>query len=78
MVVGRTNNKLCPVAAVLAYMAMRENSPGFLFKFRDGRLLTKCLGEAGLDPRAYAGHYFRIGAATTVSACGLDDTDVVG
>ena len=68
-------------------MAMRENSPGFLFKFRDGRLLTKCrfvesvrkaLGEAGLDPRAYAGHYFRIGAATTVSACGLDDTDVVG
>ena len=41
IVVGRTNNKLCPVAAVLAYLATRGNGPGFLFKFQDGRLLTK-------------------------------------
>ena len=37
VVVGRTSDKLCPVAATLAYLALRGNSPGFLFKFRDGR-----------------------------------------
>ena len=41
VVVGRTNNKLCPVAAVLAYLAVRGNGLGFLFKFQDGKLLTK-------------------------------------
>ena len=41
VVVGRTNNKLCPVAAVLAYVAMRCNNPGFLFKFQNGNPLTK-------------------------------------
>jgi hypothetical protein len=60
-------------------------SPGFLFKFQDGRLLTKCrfvesvreaLGEARFDPKAYAGHSFRIGAATKASACGLNDSTI--
>ena len=41
VVVGRTNNKLCPVAAMLAYVAITGNNPGFLFKFQDGRPLTK-------------------------------------
>ena len=41
VVVGRTNNKLCPVAAVLAYLALRGNGLGFLLKFQDGKLLTK-------------------------------------
>ena len=67
VVVGKTNNKLCPVTALLAYLALRGNGPGFLFQFRDGNLLTKshfveavweALGVAGLDPRAYAGHSF--------------------
>lgn len=83
IVVGRTNSKLCPVAAVLAYVATRGNSPGFLFRFQDGRLLTKgrfveevreAVKEAGFDPTVYAGHSFRIGAATTASACGLSDS----
>ena len=80
VVVGRTNNKLSPVAVMLAYVAIRGNNPGFLFKFQDGRPLTKsrfvesvrgALRAAGFDPKAYAGHSFRIGAATTASACGL-------
>ena len=41
VVVGRTNNELCPVAAVLAHLAVRGNGLGFLFKFQDGKLLTK-------------------------------------
>ena len=83
--VGKTNNKLCPVTALVAYLARWGNGPGFLFQFRDGKLLTKsrfveavreALGVAGLDPRAYAGHSFRIGAATTARACGLSDSTI--
>ena len=85
VVVGKTNNKLCPVTALLAYLALQGNGPGFLFQFRDGKLLTKsrfveavreALGVAGLDPRAYAGHSFRIGAATTARVCGLSDSTI--
>ena len=85
IVVGRTNTKLCPMAAVLAYLAIRDSSPGFLFKCQDGRLLTKsrfvnqvreALKEAGFDPTTCAGHSFRIGAATTASACGLNDSTI--
>ena len=85
VVVGRTNNKLCPVAAVLAYSAVMGSGPGFMLKFQDGKLLTKhcfvaavrdALGAAGLDPKAFAGHWFRIGAATTANACGLNDSTI--
>ena len=39
--VGRTHNKLCPVEAMLAYLALGQPKKGFLFKFKDGRPLTK-------------------------------------
>ena len=32
---GRTNSVLCPVAAMVAYLASRKGDPG-PFKFRDG------------------------------------------
>ena len=85
IVVGRTNNKLCLVTAVMAYLSARGNGPGFLFKFQDGRHLTKprfveavrqALGRAGFDPKSYTGHSFRIGAATTANACGLNDSTI--
>ncbi len=34
--VGRTEDDLCPVTAVLTYMAARGKGPGPFFKFRDG------------------------------------------
>ena len=70
------------MAATLAYLAL---SPGFLFKFRDGRPLTKArfvdavrsaLATAGLNPKDYAGHSFRIGAATTAHSRGLNDSTI--
>ncbi len=85
VVVGKTSDKLCPVAATLAYLALRGNGPGFLFKFRDGRPLTKArfvdavrsaLATAGLNPKDYAGHSFRIGAATTAHSRGLNDSTI--
>ena len=72
VVLGRTKTILCPVAALLAYLVIRSNGPGFLFLFTDGRPLTKArftsevrsaLSAVGLNPNLYAGHSFRIGAA---------------
>lgn len=83
--VGRTNTQLCPVAAVLAYLAVRRSSPGPLFIFQDGsplmqtslvRLLRSTLTLAGLDCANYSGHSFRIGAATTAAAAGLCDSTI--
>ncbi len=51
--------------------------------FHNGRYLTRArfveelqsaLREAGVDARLYAGHSFRIGAATTAAQCGLQDS----
>lgn len=82
IVLGRTYNNLCPIEALLAYLAVRGNGTGFLFRFGDGRLLTKslfvskvrdALSRAGLVSKDYAGHSFRIGAATTAAECGLNE-----
>ena len=37
--VGRTHNCLCPVTTILAYLAVRETSPGPLFMLKDGTTL---------------------------------------
>lgn len=41
--IGHTNNDLCPVAAMMAYLAVRGNSPVALFRFKDSRLLSCCV-----------------------------------
>ena len=74
--VGKTESLLCPVGAILAYMALRGPGEGPFFRFQNGlplsrsRLvsaLLKVLTEAGFNPEDYAGHSCRIGAA----ACGI-------
>ncbi len=83
IVLGRTHNSLCPVAALLSYLTRRGNKPGFLFLSADGRPLTKsrfilkireALSYLGIDSSQYAGHSFRIGAATTAAAQGIQDS----
>ena len=39
--VGRTGQALCPVAALLNYLAIRGKEQGLLFHFSDGSPLTK-------------------------------------
>ena len=77
---GKTGGDLCPVAAVLAFLAIRGAGVGPLFRFKSGEALTrprlvaalrKVLAQAGFKPEDYAGHSFRIGAATTAAACGI-------
>ena len=80
--VGRTGTDLCPVAAVLDYMKVRGPCPGPLFVFTDGRVLTRqrfvdavrsALETAGIDQSKYCSHSFRIGAASTAAAKGIED-----
>ena len=39
--------------------------------------LRAALQKAGLDPKTYAGHSFRIGAATVAHAQGIDDSTIM-
>ena len=80
--VGRTYNELCPVAAVLTYLARRTVDEGPLFILASGQPLTRqklvdlvkqAIKRAGIDPSHYSGHSFRIGAATTAAANGIGD-----
>ena len=81
----RTEDDLCPVAALLTWLVYRGNSPGPLFFFRSGAHLTrpsmvvelrKALSEVGLDPNHFSGHSFRKGAATTAAAQGIPDSQI--
>jgi hypothetical protein len=81
--VGRTGSNLCAVSAMLDYLNKRGMSPGPLFRFADGRALSRQLfveavrdglRKAGIDQEKYCGHSFRIGAATTAAAKGIEDS----
>ena len=82
LVVGRTGTSLCPVAALLEYLRVRGVSEGPLFRYQDGRYLTRQrlveslregLSRAGIDRSKYCSHSLRIGAATTAAKKGLGD-----
>ena len=82
---GRTKQDVCPVTALLAYLALRGNAEGPLFQCKDGTALSKqefvsklrvALAELGINEKAYAGHSFRIGAATTAADVGLEDSTI--
>lgn len=79
---GRTDKDLCPVGAILCYIALRGLSPGPLFLFQNGQFLTRAalvreirqaLQSVGIEASAYSGHSFRIGAATSAAAAGVED-----
>ena len=81
--IGKTANDLCPVTAVLNHLIQTPAKEGPLFRFQDGRFLTRqrlvgavreALEAAGVDQSKYSGHSFRIGAATTAAARGMEDS----
>ena len=80
---GRTGMELCPVTALLGYLARRGNRPGPLFLYASGQFLTResfvsdlrqALERGGVQAAQYAGHSFRIGAATTAALAGVPDS----
>jgi len=83
--IGRVASDLCPVSAMLAYMVVRGKEAGPLFRFGDGKPLTRqrlvaavkdVLDKTDVDPGQYSRHSFRIGAATIAAARGLEDSTV--
>ena len=83
VVVGKTGDELCPVVAMLAYLAVRGGSPGPLFRTENlhpfprnqfVKNIKLALSQLGLDSNNYAGHSFRAGAATTAAAVGIEDS----
>ena len=83
---GRTGDKkLCPVAAVLAYLAVRQGGDGPLFYYTNGTYLTKdnfikpvreALNTLGYVSEKFASHSFRIGAASTAAKAGIDEATI--
>lgn len=82
---GKTGQKVCPVEAVLPYLAVRRGNPGPLFVLEDSSFLTRkkftdllgsTLQQAGINDKRYTTHSFRIGAATTAKAAGIDDSHI--
>ena len=82
---GITGTELCPVVAIVNYMILprgQARTTAF-FGFSDGRPLTRdlfvrelrtALTAVGIEAEKFAGHSFRIGAATTAATCGMPDS----
>ena len=83
--IQRTNNNLCPVAALLAWLVKRGNAPGPLFHFASGTPLTRAkfvaelkraICTTGKSAQGFSGHSFRSGAATTAANIGISDAHI--
>ena len=73
----KTGCPLCPVTAVTAYMVQRGTGRGPFFQFAPMTKATftdRVRAEAGLCYNHFAGHSFRIGAATAAANAGQDST----
>ena len=83
---GKTGSAICPVEALLPYLAVRSSRPGPLFVLEDGRMLTRQLFGTALDTilealqldhGKYNTHSFRIGAATSAKEAGIADSHIM-
>lgn len=70
--VGTASDALCPVAAVLAYIAVRGTDAGPLFRFQDGRFLTRNSHFVSIKiGRMKLWHCVQsLGAQSKLSSCG--------
>ena len=80
---GRTSHAVCPVHALVQYLARRGGTPGPLFLFSDNKSLTRAsfsaalnraLKELQMDRSQFKTHSFRIGAATSAKQAGVSDS----
>ena len=83
IIIGKTDDDLFPVTALLTYLNVRGLHPGPLFVWKSSTLLSKiksvdevrlALKAAHFPAKHFAGQGFRIGAATTVASAGLLDS----
>ena len=83
---GRTGLLICPIDAILPYLAVRDNRLGPLFILQDGRMLTRqtfgnlldnVLDQLHLPSGEFNTHSFRIGAATSAKEAGISDSQIM-
>ena len=82
---GETQDEICPVKALILYLARRGSQAGPLFICYNQHFFTqqafrthlkKLLQDLNLDPSCYNKHSFRIGAATSPEAAGLSESQI--
>ena len=82
---GRTGDVICPVSALLSYLANRPPTPGPLFLLKSGNPLSRsflvssirnALSTFDIDVSCYNGHSFRIGAATAAAQANIPDSTI--
>ena len=85
IILGRTGLPFCPVVAMLGYIAARGLRMAPFFLDSKGRALTKpalvaelraILVSLGYPQDQYADHSFRIGAATSATLAGVEDSTI--
>ena len=81
VILGKTVDDHCPIMALLDNLTRRRHKSEALFQWHDGTPLSKtwfveavrqALTTAYLPAQDYAGHSFRIGAATTAAMVELE------
>ena len=81
--IGCSQADTCPVATIINYLAARGPAHGPLFicanqaPLSHSQLVTElqaALQQAVINPLAYCGHSFHIGAASTAAANGIKDS----
>ena len=76
---GKAGDDICPVKALLDYLRLRGQKEDPLFMWKDGLPLQKPQFNklaVKLPAEKFAGHSFRIGAATTAASAGLEDSTI--
>lgn len=85
IMVAVTGDKLCPLSTVVEYLKSRGDRKGAFFPDPDGKTVLKpwfvgqirsILASIGVPQNHYAGHSFRIGAATTAAMAGVENSAI--
>ena len=83
--IGATDTTICPIRAVLVYLAKGNSRPGPLFITEEGKGWTSSMFRAALqdimealqlNKYHYNTHSFHIGAATSASLVNISDTHI--
>ena len=82
---SKTKKSVCPVTALLPYLAVRGSKRGLLFVMANQQYLTPPLFRSslfhilraiGISTQEYNTHSFQIGAATSAKAAGISDLHI--
>ena len=85
ILLARTKDQLCPVAALLHWLVQRGNAPGPLVSFASRAPLTRpqlvaslraAISAVGGVASDFSGHSFRSGAATTATQLNIPDSQI--